>query len=166
MNSIEYGYVDDIKQFLSDYIDKKFKESATGICYAYDKVFIFEIKDGEIILPESIKLNNNIHELRVFDLDSELYIYRVNDKLKYRYRKDDGTNKDYKDIEMYLWGSIKNSGEIVEENRGIRIKLPESLALNFEKAKKVRLKTQNYYQFDEDGKIFICDSRFVKFIGG
>lgn len=129
-----------------------------GISYSFDKVFFFLFKGGELICPNDYKVDENIHELRIFDGNKEIFVFRVNDKLKYRVANitDNAIESEY-----VLWGK-KNENRLEDPDRGFVIEFPDALKINSDK---VTLKVKNLYKFDEEGKMFIYDAIFEKLEG-
>lgn len=129
-----------------------------GISYSFDKVFFFLFKGGELICPNDYKIDENIHELRIFDGNKEIFVFRVNDKLKYRVANitDNAIESEY-----VLWGK-KNENRLEDPDRGFVIEFPDALKINSDK---VTLKVKNLYKFDEERKMFIYDAIFEKLEG-
>ena len=133
-------------------------KTAIGISYSFDKVFFFLFKEGKLICPNNYKIDENIHELRIFDGAQEIFVFRVNDKLKYRVSS---ITENSFENEYVLWGK-KNRNRLEDPDRGFVIEFPDAIKINTDK---VTLKVRNLYTFDGKGKMFIYDAIFEKLEG-
>jgi CRISPR-associated protein (TIGR03984 family) len=120
----------------------------------------------------------HIIDIRVFDKNGELHIWKINDNFYYRFKKDDfeidknvGHNervlKDKKIFMEYpiVFGStIEKVDEkwtiLKERERGIKIYFPYYIS---QEQLPIRYKVYNYYDFDEDGILRFYDARLCGF---
>ncbi|NLM45010.1 MAG: TIGR03984 family CRISPR-associated protein [Clostridiales bacterium] len=146
--------------------------------HKYQGVYIGKYSNGSFYYYDGsgIELENML-EIRIFDLNSELRIIKSGkDKYNMRYinenEKEEEGKVDYYDEQLLLYGTrVKVEGSwigLYEDNRGIRIYLPSSKTL--EKTNKsdpnVFLKVRYYVDFNEDGLMEIVDNRLVEFTLG
>ncbi len=152
--------IDSVKDYILSNLDI-FKGLATGIAYTFDKVFIFTAKNGNLICPQGCEISNNIHELRLFDKENEIFCFRENSKLKCRIITDVNSTNHIKSTYI-LWGTRKDPHTLKDENRGFVIKFPKNITI---KDKQVKLVVNNLYKFNEDGSFYIYDAVFTNLEG-
>lgn len=162
------AFIQKIKEFDEGYI----------VCWLDYAVLFGIIKNGEIKFynNELPDFNKYLQKLRVFNDQSELYIWRSGDKFKFRYREDgvsneDGEKVEYIDADQVMYGSKFNpKDEFIEvsEKRGIRYKVPRELIGNYSaedldnNKKRLVLHTRNYIGYNEIGQAGFIDSRFLR----
>lgn len=132
----------------------------------YQDKLLFDMFDKDL----SFYINENLINLRVFDKDKEVFIYKTKNSYKLRKIKDgDGEEMMYFDANQIMWGTnaieLEHCIEVFEE-RGMRFCFPNSmdylLALKENKHMLV-LKTRNYVGFLGNHQASIEDVRFLGF---
>ncbi|MBD3339739.1 MAG: hypothetical protein GF353_11560 [Candidatus Lokiarchaeota archaeon] len=134
------------------------------ILYNHNSIEIGLIHNNiiENINPKLLS-TNLVKEFRVFSENGELYGWKQNNQLKYRFRIDDKNGEDAEvyDEYHYMWGNkINDNNTIFEENRGMEMRLPFSVN-NI--SLPLKFKVRNYYHFDENRIIQFHDARLIHF---
>lgn len=132
-------------------------EDSYWILYNQNKVLIG--KDCQNLLNDEQEIEFDIlKNIRFFGIKGELYIWKYNDKLRWRLRIDnEGEDVNIYEEEHYRWNikGEKNS----DKNRELILHsslTPYSLSEKF--------KVYNYFSYDKDGLIKFYDARLVDFI--
>ncbi|SNX54967.1 CRISPR-associated protein Csx19 [Thermoanaerobacterium sp. RBIITD] len=120
----------------------------------------------------------HIIDIRVFDKNGELHIWKINDDFYYRFKEDnfeidnniDHNERILKDKKIFVeypivFGSTieKADGKwtiLKERERGIKIYFPYDISWE---QLPIRYKVYNYYDFDEDGILRFYDARLCGF---
>lgn len=132
--------------------------------------FCTKDKDYNFIFSDNSKIDTKyIQKIRVFNKNEELYLWRSNNSLKGRIRKDSiGTSTEYLDVEQVIFGTDNKSNNdfitLSESKRGIKITLPDNGFEVNEKEKRVAIKTRNYIDYNEIFQATYKDCRFVEFV--
>lgn len=148
------------------------------VCWVDYAVLFGIVQSGEIKFynNELPDFNKYLQKLRVFNEKRELYIWRSEDKFKFRYREDEVSDKDgetveYIDAEQVMYGSkfeVKDEFIEVSEKRGIRYIVPREFIGNNsiedlnKNEKRLVLHTKNYIGYNEVGQAGFIDSRFLR----
>ncbi len=109
----------------------------------------------------------HIIRCRIFDQERELFVWKTEDRIKYRIRNDQSGEKvEVIDADQVMWGRnfVSSDGMIkVSESRGIKYELPESCVENplLPVTERLVLRTRNYVDYNEIGQASFVDSRFV-----
>lgn len=119
-----------------------------------------------IFANEEIKIND-ILEIRVFTLDSELHLKRADERFTGRYVKDlDGDDTQVVDSFSRLWGEQRDEGELdgylhlIDDSRKIRLTVPYDGPR--EQNRYFGLVTRNYIGYEkETGLAGYVDMRFI-----
>lgn len=178
------GYKRLVKEITANEIEKEIRANLEKnkdylvLEHKYQGVYICKYNNGCFYYYDDsgIELENML-EIRIFDLNSELRIIKSGkDKYNMRYvnenEKEEESKIDYYDEQLLLYGtSAKIEGSwirLYEDDRGIRIYLPASKTLeNINQSDpNVFLKVRYYVDFDEDGLMEIVDNRLVEFTLG
>ncbi len=142
-----------------------------AVCWLWNEVLFGRINNAGLGLPDgkSADLDRDLREMRLFNKDRELYLYRTQNGFGFRRRIDDrGESAEYIDAEQLILGT---TGEVckgwtaLSEKRGARIVLPIE-AYGIDEKCRVALITRNYITYSEIGQAGITDCRFVDFIFG
>jgi len=155
--------ISDIEKFVK-------KEISTGyiVVWLNYAIFIGKIEDREFIFHNGLIPDlSHLLQLRVFNKEKEIFIWRSSLAYKYRIRVDnDGEDTVVIDAEQVLWGTHSRNlgGDFSEiyEDRGIKLIIPFK-DLNLNPDKRLILKTRNYIRHNEIGQAGFVDSRFVDF---
>ncbi|SHF27154.1 CRISPR-associated protein, TIGR03984 family [Thermoanaerobacter uzonensis DSM 18761] len=163
----------------NDAFIQKIKDVGKGyiVCWLDYAVLFGTVQNGEIKFynNESPNFKKYLQKMRIFNEKEELYIWRSENKFKYRYRKEDADAKEnqieYIDAKQIMYGSkFEDKGNFIEvsEKRGIRYIVPREFIgnnsiedLNNNK-KSLVLHTRNYIGYNEIGQAGFVDSRFLK----
>lgn len=147
------------------------------IAYMYDGITIGKFDDGKFICSKG-DLNfdwTQLLQLRIFNKDSELHIFKTSLGLKYRLRTDDVDTvenlTEYIEAEQVLFGTITNKKDLTDgytkltEDRGTEIILPFDFNIDNGAAqdKRVKIKTRNYFDYIDNHASYM-DTRFVEFV--
>jgi len=164
----------------NDVFIQKIKEVDKGyiVCWLDYAVLFGIIQSGEIKFynNELPDFNKYLQKLRVFNEKKELYIWRLGNKFKFRYREDgvsdeDGKIVEYINADQVMYGSkfeVKDEFIEVYEKRGIRYIIPKEFIGNNliddinNNKKRLILHTRNYIGYNEIGQAGFVDSRFLK----
>ena len=164
----------------NDVFIQKIKEVDKGyiVCWLDYAVLFGIIQSGEIKFynNELPDFNKYLQKLRVFNGKKELYIWRLGNKFKFRYREDgvsdeDGEIVEYINADQVMYGSkfeVKDEFIEVYEKRGIRYIIPKEFIGNNliddinNNKKRLILHTRNYIGYNEIGQAGFVDSRFLK----
>jgi CRISPR-associated protein (TIGR03984 family) len=166
-----------ISDSLLSFIKENFgKDNATLFALLQDKVCFGKYLNQDFIFREPTNITKeDIIEVRVFNKKQELYIWRENSELFFRFRKDEectdlkNTNcEEYLVSNLVLWGSkikrIKEGFTTIFENRGIEYTVPfEVEKLDSENPLKIKIHT--YIEYLNDMQASFYDSRFVSLEG-
>lgn len=149
------------KYYIVAYLDYEVK---IGFCEKSDNYnFVFN--------DQSNFEDKYIQKLRIFNQDQELYIWRTNNTLNGRFRKDNqGNNKiEYIDAKQVLFGTkLDNLSncfiKLSEEKRRIKLIIPDNNFKVNDKDKRVAIQTRNYIDYNEIFQATYTDVRFVDFV--
>jgi CRISPR-associated protein (TIGR03984 family) len=153
--------LDSEKYYIVAYLDYEVK---IGFCEKSNKYnFIFN--------EQSNFEDQYIQKIRIFNQEQELYIWKTNNILKGRFRKDNqGNNKiEYIDANQILFGTKSKNLDngfikLSEEKRRIKLTIPnKNFKVNDEK-KRVSIQTRNYIDYNEICQANYIDVRFVDFV--
>ena len=142
------------------------------ICWFYNEVVLGRIANGQVkYYPDDNKsydYSRYLVSLRVFNEDKELFIWRDNDKFKYRIISDQGeVAVECIDAKQVVSGTeSENLGESwykISEKKGTRFIVPLNTS-DLNNHKRLFLVTRNYIKTDEIGQTGYKDSRFVDLI--
>jgi CRISPR-associated protein (TIGR03984 family) len=156
-------------------------QNAWFISYLFHRVVIGQIKNGQFEYYQDTKIPNdvtlsNMQKLRVFNKDTELFVWRTNSgKHKARLRIDgNGLEQGVVDANQVLFGTkaeiLDQKYSILKEDRGTEIILPLTelgiKVTDINKAKgRLCIHTRSYVGFiEETGQATYEDVRFVKFV--
>ncbi len=171
----EVGKLDiDLLQFLINSAKNELGGKCFLIVYKYNEIYLGLINNNTI-MKGYLELNrvnvknelniNHILDLRMFCEKGELHLWKYNDTLQWRLRKDgEGEDCDIYEEDHYIWGtkiSDEDEFSIIEECRGMQLTFPFSLK---EQPLPLKYKVRNYIKYDGDGLINFIDSRIVHFI--
>lgn len=146
------------------------------IAYMYDGITIGKFVNG-IFTCSKGAFNVDWEQflrLRIFNIHSELYIFKTSIGLKYRLRTDDVDSTEkltgYVETNQVLFGTItKKASEgytMLTEDRGTEIILPYDFKIEEgESDKRVKIKTRNYIDYIDNHATYV-DIRFVEFVFG
>ncbi len=133
----------------------------------YQDGLLFDIFDKDI----SYYLKENLINLRIFNEEKEIFIYKT--KNAYKLRKiEDGAGDDVKcfDADQIMWGTnAKEKEDKIEvfEERGIKFLFPKDMVENILDLKDNKhmlvLRTRNYIDFLDNYQASIEDARFLGF---
>jgi len=132
------------------------------IAYKYHEVLIGTIREGQITIEKPEELtSSHVIEMRIFNADKELYIWKDGAGYKYRLRTDSESEQgtEIYDVFHMLWGEKIEDKHILTEERGMRIKLPFN-----EPGAPVFYKARNYFKYNDKGQIEFYDARLVSFV--
>ena len=162
-------YLPEITELLDD-IKKYITKGASVVAYLDNEVLVGTYSDG------NFKFYNNktislefIQQIRIFNENEELFLWRSNGKLKGRKRIDvEGDETDVIDANQVLFGTAieKLDGDYacLSEKRGMEIVLPDNGYIVDDKKERVAIKTRNYISYTDNWQATYTDVRFVKFI--
>lgn len=163
----KYDESKDLRQFLIEKVNKELGGNCLLLVYKYNQVYIGSIiKDNLNVLGDDQFELKYITEIRMFSESGELHLWKYGDKFKWRLRIDEEVEGE---IHIYeekhvIWGTkinTKNTNELVEEHRGMRIQFPREI---INEPLPIKYEVRNYFNFDEDGMIKFYDARLVKII--
>jgi CRISPR-associated protein (TIGR03984 family) len=152
-------------------VSEELKKMQAGfaVCWLWHEVLFGKIENGVLAFPagKTVDLDRDLREMRLFNKDRELYLYRTENGFAFRSRIDDtGKSAEYIEARQALWGTtgeVDGGWTILSEKRGIRLEVPiEANGVN-EKCRVAAL-TRNYITYSEVGQASITDCRFVDFI--
>ncbi|TXT67221.1 MAG: hypothetical protein BAJALOKI1v1_150020 [Promethearchaeota archaeon] len=116
-----------------------------------------------------------VEQIRFFSEFSELFIWKQDNSIYFRFREDEEDNSTKKDSEGYLsrdyyeefhimWGTqLKEGNTLLEEERGIKLEIPYTL--KEDAPPPLRFVVRNYIDYDKkDGFLEFFDARLVKII--
>lgn len=163
------SFIEEIKKISNGYI----------VCWLDYKVLFGIIQSDEIKFydNELPDFNKYLQKLRIFNEKEELYIWRSENKFKFRFRKDEvceeGKQTEYIDAQQIMYGnSFEDKGDFIEvsEKKGIRYIVPREFIGNInieelsnsEGKNRLVLYTRNYIGYNEVGQAGFVDSRFLK----
>lgn len=106
-----------------------------------------------------------LEEIRIFSLLSELYIWKKNKQLFYRFREDGNGSEllDYFEEAHIMWGTrIEKENILSEEFRGMKLKMP----FEIKETSKLPLRyvVRNYIDYDKNGFLQFIDARLLRLI--
>jgi CRISPR-associated protein (TIGR03984 family) len=139
-----------------------------------------EFSNYHFKLVEDLTELDKIEELRIFDSERELHIWRQSDGkggsfLKGRLRIDNPEEDEselsyYRDAEQLLFGNkpehFKEDFTFLKEDRGFGVIVPDSLLSELKDNPRLYLCTRNYLEEWDNGQLSYCDSRFMSIKGG
>jgi CRISPR-associated protein (TIGR03984 family) len=184
-NGLEYNNLKTSSTSVTIQSDKDILDNAPDnswfIAYLYHRVVIGQIKNGKFDYHPYAKIPNdvtllNFLKLRVFNEDSELFVWKTNlGGYKARLRIDGtGQEQGVVDAKQVLFGTkaekLDQKYSILKEDRGTEIILPLSeLGINeidINKGKgRLCIHTRSYIGFiEETGQATYEDVRFVEFL--
>jgi len=143
-------------------------ENAKAVVWYYDKIEFYNIESEN--WSSELKSFDEIVRMRLFDKEKELHLWRSNDILKGRLRKDtEGAETEYVTAKQILNGTSfedRDIGIIAKEEKGTEYYLPFAKFKNISDKNKDRIAiiTRNYIGYSDDIKqAGYIDSRFVDF---
>ncbi|RPI19842.1 MAG: TIGR03984 family CRISPR-associated protein [Ignavibacteriae bacterium] len=157
-------------------IKKEFGNNETGyfITYLDYKVIIGKYESGKFINYDNEQLDlKYIQKMRIFNKNKELLVWRTDGKWKGRVRTDEeGEECDIVVADQVLFGTraTKCAGySTLEDSRGTNLKLPFEFEINEYKSiedrkKRIKIKTHNYIDYNENNQAEYVDCRFVEFV--
>jgi len=148
-------------------------EGAWFVAYLYHRVVIGKLENKQLIYykqeNDDVKLLN-ILKLRIFNEDTELFVWKTNlGGHRARLRTDgNGTEQGMVEAKQVLFGTkaeeLGNGYSKLTENRGTEIILPLTNLKIDEKDHRMCIKTRSYIgYFEKTGQATYEDVRFVKF---
>lgn len=151
-------------------------DGAWFIAYLYHRVVIGKIANGKLDyypdekIPNDVTLSN-ILKLRVFNKDSELFVWKTSlGGYRARLRTDgQGPEQGIVEAKQVLFGTkvqqLPNGYSKLTENRGTEIILPIANLNIDEKEHRMCIKTRSYIGYiEETGQATYEDVRFVEFV--
>ncbi len=171
INKIES--IEDINNYLENKEYQVYAITLSGISFG-------EFSNYQFKLVEDITKLDRLEELRIFDKERELHIWRQSDGkggsvLKGRLRidnidKDESELSYYRDAEQLLFGNkpepFKEGFTFLKEDRGFGVIVPDSLLSELKDNPRLYLCTRNYLEEWDNGQLSYCDSRFISIKGG
>jgi len=169
---VEQGEVNsNIRDFVFNKINRGFI-----VCWFHNGVLFGKIQNNNFVFcyNQNPDFDKHLIKLRAFNEDEELYLWKRNDKLHYRYRKDGEGNETWEFIEAVQVMFGTNSKDLgngfceIKEGRGISYIVPKEFLNDKSLSKNTRLFliTRNYICKDdrgnEIGQVGFVDNRFVK----
>jgi CRISPR-associated protein (TIGR03984 family) len=140
-----------------------------AVCWLNHAVRIGRVSGGMPVFADDSTADYaaDLVELRLFDAESELYVWRKDGGFGYRVRRDcEGNVMEYVQARQPLWGTRVagegNSWSTIEEDRGIRFEVPFT-GLELTPLKRLCLVTRNYIGYNEIDQAGYVDCRFVGF---
>lgn len=144
---------------------KKMKEGFVLAMFT-DEIWLYEWSDSKI---EEAKVRSNfLLEIRVFDKEKELKLFRSNIGEVFKGRERNDIEEDYFDERQYLDIDWKRSRKLYKEKHRVRAigggvyYLPVELDMKDESDKNVKIKIHNYVDYLENGQAYVCDWRLVE----
>ena len=170
INKIES--IEDINNYLENKEYQVYAITLSGISFG-------EFSNYQFKLVEDITKLDRLEELRIFDKERELHIWRQSDGkggsvLKGRLRIDNIDKNDselsyYRDAEQLLFGNkpepFKEGFTFLKEDRGFGVIVPDSLLSELKGNPRLYLCTRNYLEEWDNGQLSYCDSRFISIKG-
>lgn len=143
-------------------INKEFNKDTYGVYIAADIVDIVALKDKKLILYNNEINYDLLRELRIFDGEKELYIWKCGKSFKYRIRLDIEEQGDIDIIEEYhyIWGTTydyKDNWTTITEERGTKLHIYGQENIKGP----LRYKVINYLDKNDDGTVKFVDSRIA-----
>ena len=138
------------------------------LAYLDNEVLIGKIVNGKYEFENGNQLDfNYLQKIRIFNSESELYIWKTNAEFKGRLRKDkDGSGDDVVDSVQALWGTDviqKGNYSKLIEDRGTELNLPFNNISIDDKKKRAFIKTRSYITYNEIGQAGYTDTRLIGF---
>lgn len=157
----------------TDPVTEELKLIKTGfaICWLWHEILFGRIENGTLIFPGGAtpNLDRDLREIRLFNEDRELYLYRTEKGFRYRRRIDGaGEPAEYIETRQVLWGTKgdpQGDWTALSEKRGICLTVPIQ-APGVDERCRVALVTRNYITESDSGQAGITDCRFVGFVFG
>lgn len=163
--------LEDINQYLEDKDYLVYIITLSGISFG-------EFSNYQFKLIEDITKLDRLEELRIFDKERELHIWRQSDGkggsvLKGRLRIDNPIEEAeqcyYGDAKQLLFGAnrehLQNGFTFLKEDRGFGVIIPNSLLSKLKDNPRLYLCTRNYLEEWDNGQLSYCDSRFISIEG-
>ncbi|MBP9006422.1 MAG: TIGR03984 family CRISPR-associated protein [Candidatus Syntrophosphaera sp.] len=163
--------LEDINQYLEDKDYLVYIITLSGISFG-------EFRNYQFKLIEDITKLDRLEELRIFDKERELHIWRQSDGkggsvLKGRLRIDNPIEEAaqcyYRDAKQLLFGTkreyLQNGFTFLKEDRGFGVIIPNSLLSELKDNPRLYLCTRNYLEEWDNGQLSYCDSRFISIEG-
>lgn len=149
-------------------VTEELKEMKTGFaaCWLWHEVLFGKIENGSLVFPAGkiSDLDRDLREMRLFNKDRELYLYRTEKGFRSRRRIDGkGERAEYIEAKQILWGTagdVQGGWTTLSEKRGIRLTVPIE-ARGVDEKRRVVLVTRNYITDSDIGQAGITDCRFV-----
>ena len=140
-----------------------------AVCWLHQSVMIGRIEGGKLSFHDGTSTVNvaDLVELRLFDENGELFVWKVEEGFRYRLRTDgSGDEANVIDTLQPLWGT-KVLGEgsgwsSIAEDRGIRLEAPFT-GLRLTPTERLSLKCRNYIEFNDQQQAGFADCRFMGF---
>ena len=170
--TITYDTFNSVEEILEK-INQNF-DQATLFTLLKDKAIFGKYTNQTIQFPENETITfPMIEEMRIFNKDKELYIWRENNTLKGRLRKDlpetGKQDREYVISNLVLWGTraktAKPGWTTLKEDRGIEYTVPYQVKRVDEKHP-LRLRIHTYIGYINDIQAGYIDSRFVEITEG
>lgn len=147
---------------------EELKEMKTGfaVCWLWHEVLFGKIENGSLVFPvgRTPNLDRDLREMRLFNKDRELYLFRTEKGFRFRRRIDgNGEQAEYIEVQQILWGTadvVQGGWTTLSERRGIRLTVPIE-ARGVDEKHRVVLVTRNYITESGIGQAGITDCRFV-----
>jgi len=168
-SSVEKGEVNsDLNSFIINKINEGFI-----ICWLHYEVLFGKIENNGFTFYSNLtsNLKKYLIKLRAFNDKDEIYLWKHDDKLSFRYRKDgEGTDWEIIDAKQVMFGTnsrdLGNGFTEIKEKRGIKYIVPTEFLNGRSLSIKARLMliTRNYIYDNELGQANFIDSRFLKII--
>ena len=142
------------------------------VCWLHYEVLFGKMKNSAFVFynGNDPDFERYLVELRAFNENEELRIWRRMGTFFYRYRKDnEGEENEYIDAEQVMFGTksegSNDSFHKITESKGIEYYLPSEF-LNGKtlspKTQRLILHTRNYIGYNDFGQAGFVDSRFLK----
>ncbi len=160
--------IDDIK---INQVPNYIKQESLVIAYFYNEILCGKFLNGIFTFYDNKKLNEEyLKEMRIFNSEEELHIWRNNGSFKGRLKADGQSDKQEYcfDSNQILFGTLseKLAGDFIKisEDRGTELILPDN-GYNVDKGKnRIAVKVRNYISYTGNYLADIKDSRFVELI--
>ena len=162
------------KESLLKQINDHFDQAKAFVLFK-DKALFGMFKNDELSFSENYDLKlKMIEEMRVFNDEKELYLYRKNNALFARLREDsetgNGEEREYVISKIALWGTeakkLENNWTRLSEDRGITLTIPFVPEKKVDEHHPVFIVVHSYIEYLNGVQASYCDSRFVRFTEG
>lgn len=171
-STVKTGELDlkDNKMLLAE-IKSRFGNSNTSvyiIAHLVNEVLIGKYENSTLVFFDNKEIEPKyLLNLRVFSENKELYIWKNNDKFKFRMRTDEtGDGTDVIETDIILWGTdsepLNDNFTRIFEDRGIELILPGDFQID--KSNRKKIKVRFYIGKNEIGLAEYVDARFVNLV--